>query len=322
MFELSVIVLLYNEFDLVITALSSIYKQDLKSMEVILIDNSTDKEGHKKVLKQFPQIKYFQNKKDLGFAGGMNVGFKKAKGKYILTFTPDMYLLQNTVKKSLSYIDSHPQIGIIANRVYASRGKQEPSAAKSYPNLLSQLFYYNMPLYKIIHRLNPEYNQIYFSMGKHREILYPKWVGGQSTMIRRAALEKIGYFDSRFFLYFEDVDFCRRLINNGWQVVYLPVGGVVQNGKSDWKTTQITQTMPPYMKSLYKLFIKYDGRVYSIFAWSIAVVSALISIPYFLIVIVVKNVFGKNTQAKILLPLWLGVVRWHFTDGIRVIFNL
>lgn len=322
MIELSVIVLLYNEFDLVITALSSIYNQNIKNMEVILIDNSTDRKGHKKVLKQFPKIKYFQNKKDLGFAGGINAGFNKAKGKYILVFTPDMYLLPNTVKKSLDYINSHSQVGLIANRVYSSRGKQEPSAAKTYPSLLSQLFYYNMPLYKLIHRISPEYNQIYFSMKKHQEILYPKWVAGQSQIIRRAALEKIGHFDLRFFLYFEDVDFCRRLLNSGWQVVYLPIGGVVQNGTSDWKTTQITQTMSPYMTSLYKLFIKSNGQIYAIFAWSIAALSALISLPYFLLVIVIKNAFGKTTQAKTLLPLWINVVKWHFTIGIKIVFKL
>ena len=321
MIELSVIIVLYNEFELVKKSLFSVYEQSVKSIEVILIDNSSDKQGHKAIIKKYPVIQYIQSKHDLGFAGAVNVGFKNAKGKYILVLTPDMYLLPNTVKKTLDYMNTHPAVGLVANRVYTSPGRQEPSVARDYPSLMSLVFYYNMPVYKLVRHFNNAYNPNYFSMSDHKKILYAKCVGGQSMTIRKKALDDVGFFDPRFFLYFEDVDLCRRLVQKDWQVVYLPVGGVVQNGKSGWKKTQITQALNPYMKSIYSFFIKYNGKTYASVAWIIVVFSALASIPYLSMAIILRRMSNKQSQAEELLPLWLNVIKWHFTGGISTILK-
>ncbi len=320
MIKLSVIIVLYNEYELVKKTISSIYANEIDNMEIILIDNTPDNKGYKNLLKEFPEIMYLHNKVNSGFAGGVNYGLNKAKGEYILILTPDMYILEQTIKKTLEYIEKNKDVGMVGSRLYSSPGKKEKSANYSYPNLFTLLYYYNMPLYKLIHRFNQEYSPNHFSVEDHENILDTKWINGQYMLARRKALDDIKGFDESFFLYFEDVDLCKRLIENGWKIVYLPVGGVVQNGLTSWKKTAITQSLPPYMESMYKFLLKHYGRIYTITSWSIGTISSVISIPYLFIVMFTKKILRKESQSQELLPLWLDIVRWHLTKGVKLVF--
>lgn len=321
MVKLSVVIVMFNEFELVQTALASIYKQGIKGMEVILSDNSIDKKGHEKVIKKFPNVVYLQNKKDLGFAAGVNAGLKIAKGDYYLIFTPDMFLLPGTIKKTLEYIEKNPMVGLVGSRIMQSSKKQEQSVLKSYPNLISLLYYYNMPFYKLLNRFFREIHPMYYSLKSHKKIIIAKAVSGQYMLIRKKAIDEIGKFDSKFFLYFEDIDFCKRLNDAGWQVVYLPFGGAVQNGISDWKENiRITQSISYYMKSLYRFYSKHHGPNYARFAWLVGCFSALISVPYLYFVSRLKTILGHSSQAFSLLPIWIKIVNWHIKKGARQVF--
>lgn len=320
MIKLSVIVVLYNEYKLIRKTISSIYQNEINNMEIILVDNTPDNKGYKALLKEFPQIKYFHNRVNSGFGGGVNFGLSKAKGEYILILTPDMYILEQTIKKTIEYIEKNKDVGLVGSRLYSSPGNQEMSANFSYPNLFTLLYYYNMPLYKLIHCFKPEYSPNHFSAKDHKEILNTKWINGQYMLARKTVLENMGGFDKRFFLYFEDVDLCKRLTESGWKVVYLPVGGVVQNGLTNWKRTKITQSLPPYMESLYKFFLKHYGKTYTVISWLAGTVSAIISIPYLLGVLIIKKILGKRSQSQELLPLWLDIFMWHLTKGVKLVF--
>lgn len=322
MIKLSVVVVLYNEFELAKKSLESVYAQEVPNMEIILVDNSSDTSGLDSLLKKFPKIKYVRPKRNLGFADGVNWGLKNSRGEYVLIFTPDMYLLPDTVKKTLNYIKKNAKIGLVGCRIYTSPKNQVQSAAHSYPNLWNQVFYFNIPIYKLIHRFFKDYAPNFYSKNDHKNTIYAKTLRGEYMLIREKAIEEVGYFDNNFFLYFEDFDFCRRLNNKGWKVVYLPIGGAVQNGLTKWKKTKITQALSPFLKSLYKFFLKYNGKIYTIVAWIIAFLSVLVAIPYLVFVVLVKSIFGKKSQSKELLPLWIDILKWHLIEGRKIVFTI
>lgn len=322
MIKFSAVIVLYNEFELVKKCLTSIYEQGVTNMEIILVDNSTDKNGHEKVLKKFPKIIYVGNDDDLGFAGGVNVGINKAKSEFIIVLTPDMYLLPRTIKETLDYIQANASIGMVGCRILSSQKNQESSIVRHYPGLLTQLYYYNIPFYKFIRRFQRDFNPMYATLQEHKKIQSVKAISGQYMLIRKKAISQINYFDPRFFLYFEDIDLCKRLNEHGWDVTYLPIGGVVQNGVSGWKKEiKITQALPPYMKSLYLFFEKHYGKIYMTTAWLVGTFSALISIPYLYFVSRLKRIFNVSSQATELLPLWIGIFKWHLTEGVKLVFQ-
>lgn len=321
MIKVSVIIVLYNEFDLVKKCLWSVYGQKIKDLEVIIVDNSTKPTGIKVVLKKFPHAVYIKSKTNLGFGKAINLGAKKAKGEFLLFLTPDMYLMPDTINKALLYIEKNPKIGLVGYRVFSSPKKQELSVIKNYPSIKTALYYYNMPFYKLAVRINKNFNVMYVSQKDHKKIQFPKAVSGQSMLIRSAAMKQINYFDPRFFLYFEDIDLCIKLIKNNWQIAYLPIGGTVQNGISDWKNdVRITQSVDPYMESLFKFIRKYHSNLYLQFSWFVGTFSALISIFYLLFVFAFKKVLNKKTQATDLLPLFVNIIKWHFKKGAKAVF--
>jgi GT2 family glycosyltransferase len=319
MLKLSVIIVLYEEYKLVEKTLSSVYQNKIENMEIILVDNTPDNKGYKTIINKFPKIKYYHHLINSGFGGGVNFGLSKATGKYILMLTPDMYILPQTIKKTIAYIEGHERVGLVGSRLFSSPGKKELSANSSYPNLVTILYYYNMPLYKLVKRFNKDFSPNFFSAKAHERILETKWIYGQYMLARKKALADINGFDERFFLYFEDVDLCKRLVNYGWKVIYLPFGGVVQNGITKWKKTSITQGLSPYMESLYKFYKKHYGRVYAFAAWFVGAMSALISVPYLTFVVLLKKSLKHKSQSNQLLPLWIDIVKWHFSVGFRII---
>ena len=111
MITLSIIIVLYNEFDKVKQCIASIKKEHILNSELLLVDNSTER-GVDKVLQLYSDIKYIKNKTNLGFAKGVNIGFAKARGKYILVLTPDTQVLPETIKKTLAYIKIHEKAGL------------------------------------------------------------------------------------------------------------------------------------------------------------------------------------------------------------------
>lgn len=320
MINLSVIVVLYNEYELVKKSLASVYKQNIPEIEIILVNNSSDLSGLNSLLKKFSKIKYIRSKNNLGFADGVNLGIDASGGEYILILTPDMYLLPDTIKLTLNYIKKNKNVGLVGCRIYTSPNHQVQSATNNFPNLKNSIFYFNLPIYKLIHRFYRDYIPNFFSKKEHEKILFPKNIRGEYMLIRKKTIDKIGKFDNQFFLYFEDFDFSKRVNDNGWKVVYLPVGGVVQNGLTKWKKTKITQALPPYLTSFYKYYLKYNGKFYTIAVWLLSFISVIISIPYLIIVILFKSLINKKSQASELLPLWVDIAKWHITKGLKIIF--
>ncbi len=316
----SVVIVLYNEFDLVQKCIASVYTDNIPNMEIILVDNSTDKNGYKKVLKKFPKIIYVQNEKNIGFAPAVNIGCKVAKGKFILILTPDTTVLPGTIKQTLSYIQKHPKVGLVGCKVLSASNKLQLSSFKKFPDIITHLYEYNVLFYKMYLKLNHNSHPSSYSDKEHTEVLFPKHIIGAYLLLRKNAGEEVGYFDKIFTLYREETDLCKKLGDKGWLIAYLPVGGLVHIGGASWKKTTITQALPPYMKSVYLFFYKHYGKPYAIFAWFIGLSSSLMSIPYLFVVSNTKKTLGKKSQSTMLLPCWIDILKWHVTKGITTVF--
>lgn len=315
---LSVIVVLYNEFDMVKKCLSSIYAQKTINTEVLLVDNS-DKPGIESVLNKFKKMQYIKNKTNLGFGKAVNVGLHIAKGEFSLILTPDTKLMPNTINKTSAFIKTNKKVALVGCRIYSYPNHFHASACKNFPNLLSHLFEYNILFYKLCKLINPKYHPLFYSHSQHKKILFPKHIIGAYMLFRMSAIKPLGFFDNNFKMYREETDLCKRLIENNWQIAYVPVGGLVHFGGGEWKKTTISQALPNYMESTYLFFNKYYGKIYTIVAWILGLGSAIISIPYLFIICTSKHVLGKKSQSAQLLPDYVKILTWHIVNSFWVI---
>ncbi|MEK7122629.1 MAG: glycosyltransferase family 2 protein, partial [Patescibacteria group bacterium] len=228
--KISFIIVSWNVCELLERCLRSIGATSYEvPHEVIVVDNDSQDGSADMVARMFPQVKLFRNKENRGFAAACNQGISAGSGSYIFFINPDAELDSHALTRMIAYMDAHPDVGICAPQIRNADGSIQRSIQR-FPTPLSQLGV----LFKI-RKIAPWFLRRYyaddFEYGRdEQDVEQPD---GAALFVRRSALRKIGVFDEQFFLWFDEVDLCRRMRNAGFRIVYLNRARVIhQAGKS------------------------------------------------------------------------------------------
>lgn len=187
--------------------------------EVIVVDNNPP-EGMEEVLKnEFPEARYFRNPKNIGFGAAMNVGIREARGRYVLIFNPDIVVGPGSLEELTRFMDEHPDVGVVGPRLKNPDGSLQYSCYRI-PSLLLPA-YRRTPLGKLPMGKAAVADYMMYNVS-HDETMDVDSLIGAAMFTRKTALAKVGLFDERFFMYYEDNDLCRRFWENGFRVVYHP----------------------------------------------------------------------------------------------------
>lgn len=225
--DVSIVIVNYNTRDYLKDSLGSIYSQKNNiPYEVIVVDNnSTD--GSKLLWRdsEFKNIKFIENKENLGFARGCNQGIALSKGRYILVLNPDTVVLNDAIEKMVRFMDENKSVGISGPKILNPDGTIQYSCRK-FPNHLFILFGRNSIFTKVSpnNRFSKKYLMSDWNHDENREV---DWVSGASLMLRRELIDDIGLFDENFFMFNEDVDICLRAKKAGWSVKYFAEASVI-----------------------------------------------------------------------------------------------
>ena len=220
--DLSVITVSHGHEKEIKKLLNSIKEREWKvTFEIILIDNLRPYRAARLANKIYPGIRIFKNSKPKGFAHNVNLGIKHSKGRFIFLLNPDIIVLDGLFDKVVEFMDSHPDVGIAGPQLLNLDGTRQASARK-FPNLAVALFR-AFGFDKIFQNFSLNKNYEQKDLIKLGSCTPVDWVSGAAMIIRRSAIEEIGFFDSKnFYLYFEDADVCYRMWKAGWKVVYIP----------------------------------------------------------------------------------------------------
>lgn len=320
MVDLSIIIVLYNEYKELKRCIKSIYNNKIKNFEMIIVHNPSGRKGVEDVLKLFPKIKYIKNNRNIGFGSAANVGIKNARAPFVLVLTPDTQLLPDTISPTLSYIKTNSDVGWVGCRVFSYPKTFSRSCFYDFPNLLTHIYEYNIPFYKFVHLFKKGYVPTMYSDKAHKHQMSVKHMVGAYLLLRKSAVKKIGLFDGRFFLYREETDLSKRLYENGWKIVYLPVGGIVHYGGGSTRVT-IAQSSPHYLRSTYLFFKKHHTQFYTFLAWAIGLTSSIVSIIYLFSVGSFRKLLHQPSQSFYLLRCWIRILIWHIKEGASVLAN-
>ncbi|MEO0205856.1 MAG: glycosyltransferase family 2 protein [candidate division WOR-3 bacterium] len=189
--------------------------------EVIIVNNiTTFSLGHLVTeYQQFLKLLLVENQTNLGYARAVNQGIKNARGEYILIINPDIQIISGAIGKMISFFEQEKNIGILAPQMLNYDHTIQNSCLR-FPKIwtpfirrtcLKNLSFGKKELIR--------YLMLDFDHQMTREV---DWVLGAAMMTKKSLIEKIGFMDERFFLYFEDVDWCRRFQNHGFRVIYFP----------------------------------------------------------------------------------------------------
>ena len=219
--NLSIIIVSYNNKKLLKQTLDSIYDTIQKiNYEIIIVDNNSMDGSIDLVKQNYRQIIIIENKKNLGFSCANNIGINQAKGRYMLLLNSDTVVTDNCFEKCIKYMDEHPDIGALGCKVVLSDGKLDPACKRSFPT--PEVSFYRMTglswLFPKSKRFG-RYNLTYLDEDAIHEV---DSLVGAFMMVRREGIEQVGLLDEDFFMYGEDIDWCYRIKQAGWKIVYYP----------------------------------------------------------------------------------------------------
>lgn len=247
--DLSIIIVSFNVKNLIKECIESILKTKNGFIyEIIIVDNASTDESVEAVKGlRVRGLRIIENKKNLGFAKAVNQGIKSAKGDYILILNPDTKVKTDSLKKILNFAKSHPEVGIVGAKLINPDGSIQPSV-------------YHFPSLKRAF--------LEFWLGKKGE--YEKYapltknplevdaVTGAVMLISKRTIEKVGLFDERYFMYFEDLDYCRRVKRAGLKVFYFPEAPVLHyHGQSAIKVGNQARKWLVESSKIYNGILKY-----------------------------------------------------------------
>lgn len=266
----------YKSADLTIDALASI-EDEVKSLgdvHVVVTDNASPDDSIAKIdgavrSRNWTWCSVIRLERNGGFAYGNNEGIRRFlngedKPKYVWLLNPDTIAKPGAIGLLARHLDEHPNVGIVGSRMENPDGSPQSSAFR-FPSIASE-FEHGAKL-GVISRLLSHY---VVAPPPPEQIEQVEWLVGASMMIRREVFEAIGFLDDAYFMYFEEVDFCRRARKAGWPCVYVPESRVVHLiGQSSGVTdkSKRNQRRPQYwFDSRRRYFVKNHGRLYALLA--------------------------------------------------------
>lgn len=225
--KLSIIIVNFNTTELLNNCINSIYKYTGKTIfEIIVVDNASKEElrsfdlAQDKITNQELRIKLIKNNKNIGFAAANNQGIKKARGKFILLLNPDTLITNNVLEGVVDFMEENPKVGISTCRVELESGQLDDACHRGFPTPWNSICQFSglsrfFPKSKLLNG----YHLGYCDLDKIHEI---DACAGAFMIIRRKAGEEINWLDKDYFWYGEDLDFCYRVKQSGWKVMYIP----------------------------------------------------------------------------------------------------
>lgn len=274
--DLSIIIVSWNVEEKLKKNIASIYNSEGDfSFEVFVVDNNSDDNSVDMIKKEFPQVKIIANNENLGFAKANNLGLKYAGGKYVLFLNPDMEVIPDTLDLMLGWMDNHKEAGIAGCRLIDSEGKIILHVRK-FPALADQLAII-LKLPHLFPKILNSYLRTDFDYDNEAEV---DSIRGAFFMIRNEVIEQIGGLDERFFLWFEEVDYCRRAKEAGWKVMYTPVCEAIDHVGQSFKQVKRNKSQRYFRDSMLKYFKKwhsYSQYLILKIAWPLGLLIADIS---------------------------------------------
>jgi N-acetylglucosaminyl-diphospho-decaprenol L-rhamnosyltransferase len=253
---LSIIIVNWNTRDLLVECLSAIADGiaplSPAQVETIVVDNASTDDSVALVRKLFPWVRLLQNSTNIGFAGGNNQALQQNQGRYCLLLNSDTVVSAGSLAIMVEFMEQHPTAGAVGAKLLNPDGSFQASYA-AFPTLWSEFCLLTGLARWTIGQYAPSPPPYADEAARLVD-----WVSGASLMVRRAALDQIGFMDEGYFMYSEETDLCWRLKQRGWQIWYVPDALIIHVGGASTSQMALTNHTRLYQSKL-RFFRKNYG---------------------------------------------------------------
>lgn len=251
---LSIIIVNWNTRDLLRACLHSLPGHD-PATEIIVVDSASADGSADMVRAEFPQVRLLASPENLGYSKGNNLGLTQAQGEFLFILNPDTQVDPQAVPRLLEALRADPQVGVVGPLLRYPDGSVQASRRR-FPTLLT-LFLESTWAQGLAPRAALDH--FYARDLPPDQPAEVDWLVGAALLVRRAAYAQVGGFDEGFFMYSEELDWCRRLKQAGWRVRHVPTAEVMHfEGRASAQVPAATHIR--FNASKVRYTEKYHGR--------------------------------------------------------------
>lgn len=249
--KLSALIVSFNTRELTLEAIESVIGEP--NLEVIVVDNASTDGSPLAIGKRFPAARLICSEVNLGFAGGVNQAAAMACGQYLLVLNSDARLTPGALERLVELLEQRPRAALVAPALRYPNGRPQPSAFR-FPGLIQVA----LDLFPVDRLMDSRLNGRVSATAATR-IDHPL---GACMLIRRAAWDDIGPLDDGYFMYLEEIDWCRRARMHGWQIWYQPRALAIHYGGAS--TSQQSEAMFAQLwRSRLRYYARHHGPAYN-----------------------------------------------------------
>jgi N-acetylglucosaminyl-diphospho-decaprenol L-rhamnosyltransferase len=252
--KISVVLVNHNEFERTRNAVASVQQCSPES-EIIVVDNGSTDGSVESLRREFPGVRLVPLPENRGFGAGNNKGAAVALGEFLFFLNADTLLLEDTPNLLVRLLESNPTVAACGPKVANEDHTFQISFGLD-PSLLNE--WKVRRIRRRLDRRDPSVQRRLESrFSTEREV---DWITGAALMIRRDVFKKVGGFDERFFMYFEDADLCRRVRNLGFKILYAPGTQVIHFGGNK-ELSPASKITLEYRRSQLHYYRKHVGVI-------------------------------------------------------------
>jgi GT2 family glycosyltransferase len=269
MTELSIIIVSWNTRELLRECLESLFEFAPEAVfETFVVDNASSDQSVAMVQETFPNVKVIANGSNVGFSRANNQAIQKSKGRYIALLNPDTVLIEDVFTPLLRYADANNEMGAIGPKILCRDGKTiQNVCARRLPNL-----YFDFCRLSGLSRMYSGtriFGGEYLSHWDHNSHRNVESLAGACMVVRRKTIDQVGMMDEKQFMYGDEIDWCKRILDSGWIIRYYPDAKIIHYGGESAKQAKLTASIESEKAQMY-FYRKHKGRFYA-FLFSVQV---------------------------------------------------
>ncbi len=255
--DLTIVVVSWNVRELLRACLAAIGRgRGELALQVVVVDNASADGSAEMVAADFPWVELVASAQNAGFPAGNNLGLARARGRHVLLLNPDTEVVGDALSTLVAYLDAHPDVGVVGPQLLNADGTVQ-SSRRRFPTPATAFFTASWLQPFAPRRVLDHY---YVRDRPDDETSDVDWVVGAAMMVRQSVVQQVGPLDAAYFMYSEELDWCRRIRDAGWRVVYLPAARVVHHvGKSSEQAVAARHIN--FERAKLRYFRKYHGRL-------------------------------------------------------------
>ena len=294
--DVSILIVSWNCKSLLGNCLDSLREQVPEhTKQIVVVDNASSDGTSEFVRLNFPDVEFLETGANIGFARGNNVGLAACRGEYVCLINPDVVAERGCIARMLCYMNEHEDVGMVGPQILGTDGIVQRSCMRE-PSLWNQ-FSRAMALDTLFgqSKLFGGYLMKDFDHAQVREV---EILNGCFWMVRREALAGVGGLDDRFWMYSEDVDWCRRFRLAGWRVVFYPDAGAIHHGGGSSRNNPVSSFVQMQHANLL-YWRKYHGALSSLCFRAILSIGHFVRCCAFLIAYVAAAARRPELRARL-----------------------